>query len=200
MRSIRAALMDAVVAALPVAIVYFAGWAYLSSYLGAFEIDATQVTIPVTTVLVYAFRPISDLRVLIPAIVILLAWQYVALNPKLRKIQIRTSMTVGVLLLVMMMFTLRYVASDLALEMAEFVWKGEKSISNPVLSKNNTSEVSYKKYADCEINDEMRQVIGFPDQMFVLCVNKKWPGNGVLFLVGSTGTINYYAGRRRHGS
>lgn len=102
------------------------------------------------------------------------------------------------MLLVGMMFTLKYVASDLALEMAEYVWKGEKSISNPVLTNSNNSEISYQKYLECERNDMMRQIIGFPDQMFLLCINKEWPGNGVLFAIRSDGTINYYAGRRRH--
>jgi hypothetical protein len=54
----RAALVDAVVAAVPVALVYFSGWAYLTSYLGEFGIDATQVNISFTTVLVYAFVPL----------------------------------------------------------------------------------------------------------------------------------------------
>lgn len=59
MGAIRTALMDAIAAALPVAVVYFAGWAYLSSYLAEFGIDATQVEVPFSTVLVYAFRPLS---------------------------------------------------------------------------------------------------------------------------------------------
>ncbi len=47
----RAALINAVTAALPVAIIYFGGWAYLSSYLGEFSIDATQVEVAFSTVL-----------------------------------------------------------------------------------------------------------------------------------------------------
>ena len=81
MGAIRAALLDAVVAALTLALVYFAGWASLSSYLDSFGIDYTQVSIPLTTVLVYAFTPLSNVWLLIAASVLVGGWQLVALNP-----------------------------------------------------------------------------------------------------------------------
>jgi hypothetical protein len=71
--AVRAALVDAFIAALPVALIYFSGWAYLTSYLGQFGIDATQFDVSFTTVLVYAFVPLQSCSVIfaIAAIVLL---------------------------------------------------------------------------------------------------------------------------------
>lgn len=197
MGAIRAALLDAVVAALPVALVYFAGWAYLSSYLDAFGIDYTQVSIPLTTVLVYAFTPLSNWRVLSMAAVILIVWQCVALTPSCRKLQVRTSITACAVILAAMMFTIKAVAASEAKEMAEYVWRGEKSISNFILTRLDAQESGYQKFVDCRIKDQLRQILGLPEQTFLLCINKRWKDNAVLFVIKADGTISYYAARRK---
>lgn len=196
MGAIRAALLDAVVAALPVALVYFAGWAYLSSYLDAFGIDYTQVNIPLTTVLVYAFTPLSNVWLLIAASILVVGWQIVALRPKYRKLQGRIAVSFWAVVLVATMIVIKSVAAREADVRVADVWQGRKSISNVVLSKSDTAEVGYRKYAECRDTDSNRQILGLPEQTFLLCLNKRWPGNAILFVVRADGTIAYFAGRR----
>jgi hypothetical protein len=66
----RTAIVEAAAAATPLAFVYFSGWAYLSAYLGKFDIDATQVDVSLATVLVYAFVPLNSWPVLIAIAII----------------------------------------------------------------------------------------------------------------------------------
>lgn len=196
MGAIRAALLDAVVAALPVALVYFAGWAYLSSYLDAFGIDYTQVNIPLTTVLVYAFTPLSNCWFLVAAAVLGAGWQIVALNPKYRKFQGRVAVSFWAAVLVVAMIAIKAVAAFEANIRATDVWQGRKSISQVVLSKSDSAEVGYRRYAECRASDSNRQILGLPEQMFLLCLNKRWPDNAVLFVVKADGTIAYFARRQ----
>lgn len=196
MGAIRAALLDAVVAALPVALVYFAGWAYLSSYLDAFGIDYTQVNIPLTTVLVYAFTPLSNGWLLFAAAVLIVGWQFVALNPKFRKFQSRIAVSFWAVILVIAMITIKYVAQFEANIRVADVWQGRKSISQVILSKSDTAEVGYSKYAECRASDSIRQILGLPEQTFLLCLNKNWPDNAIFFVVKADGTLAYFARRQ----
>ncbi len=196
MGAIRAALLDAVVAALPVALVYFAGWAYLSSYLDAFGIDYTQVNIPLTTVLVYAFTPLSNVWLLIALGVLVGGWQLVALNPGCRKFQSRIAVSFWAIVLVAAMIAIKLVAAFEADLRAADVWHGRKSISQVILSKSDSLEVGYRKYSECRASDSVRQILGLPEQVFLLCLNKNWPDNAILFVVKADGTIAYYATRQ----
>lgn len=196
MGAIRTALLDAVVAALPVAFVYFAGWAYLSSYLDAFGIDYTQVNIPLTTVLVYAFTPLSNGWLLFAAAVLGLGWQCVALCPKYRKFQGRIAVSFWAAVLVAAMFAVKCVATFEANIRAADVWQGRKSISQVILSKSDTAEVGYSKYAECRASESNRQILGLPEQTFLLCLNRSWPDNAILFVVKADGTIAYFARRQ----
>lgn len=196
MGAIRAALLDAVVAALPLALVYFAGWAYLSSYLDAFGIDYTQVSIPLTTVLVYAFTPLSNVWLLIAASVLVGGWQLVALNPNCRKFQARIAVSFWAAVLVAAMIAIKSVAAFEANIRVADVWQGRKSISQVILSKSDTAEVGYSKYAECRASDSNRQILGLPEQTFLLCLNKSWPDNAILFVVKADGTIAYFARRQ----
>ncbi|MCY1667032.1 hypothetical protein [Rhizobium sp. SL86] len=196
MGAIRAALLDAVVAALPVALVYFAGWAYLSSYLDAFGIDYTQVNIPLTTVLVYAFTPLSNVWLLFATAFLIGGWQLLALIPKCRKFQGRVAVSFSAIILVVAMLTIKYVAAFEANVRVADVWLGRKSISQVVLSRSDAAEVGYSKYAECRASDSNRQILALPEQTFLLCLNKKWPDNAILFVVKGDGTISYFAGRQ----
>jgi hypothetical protein len=200
MGAIRAALLDAFVAALPVALVYFAGWAYLSSYLDAFGIDYTQVNIPLTTVLVYAFTPLSNIWLLVGFILIIGTWQVASLKPSCRRLQGRIAVSFWAVILVFAMIAIKFVAAQEAAMRAANVWQGRKSISQAILSRKDDLEVGYKKYADCRASDSIRQILGLPEQIFLLCLNKNWPEYAILFVIKADGTISYYAKRQnRHG-
>ncbi|TCU38756.1 hypothetical protein EV129_104363 [Rhizobium azibense] len=197
MASMRQALVDAVVAALPVAIVFFSGWAYLSSYLGLFDVDATQVSIPFTTVLVYAFIPLKSWVVLGYLILCLGVAQYAISRAKPPAYFGFASLVVPAVALVLLLFLVQWAARVEAREMADFVWKGEKSITIPVLSTQESPDAAYSVYKQCQNERRLRQIIGFTDQMFLLCRDEDLPcWRGTMFAISNSGVITYSAGRR----
>jgi hypothetical protein len=201
----RAALVDAVVAALPVALIYFSGWAYLTSYLGQFGIDATQFDISFTTVLVYAFVPLQSQRVLwmLSGIAALgfLAFLVEIHWPDASKTGKTLTAVLGFAALIMvipLLFVISHVANAAAKEMAGNVWKGDKSQSVMVLSDAKNDEAAVKFYNACREGRRLRQIIGLPDQMFLICRSAVDPCNrGSLFAVNKDGHIIYVADKVR---
>ncbi|MDX8464208.1 hypothetical protein RFM26_00680 [Mesorhizobium sp. VK23B] len=212
MGGIRTALVDAVIAAIPVALVYFSGWAYLTSYLGNFGIDATQIDISFTTVLVYAFVPLQAFCVL--SLFLLLAALTLAAflfelhakdqNDKANKTIASVIVFVSTVLFVCLLFVIKGAAVDAAKEMAHNVWKGSKSQSIPTLAgvgnddKANDMKAVAELYRTCRDGRRMRQIIGLPDQMFLMCRSDVDPCNrGTLFAVSKEGRIIYTADKVR---
>lgn len=77
--------------------------------------------------------------------------------------------------------------------MANFVWTGEKSMSIPVLVTERT-EQAYKDFEQCRDRRGLRQIIGFPDRMYLLCRDPDLPClRGRMFVVSSAGAIIYSA-------
>ncbi|MBA1140248.1 hypothetical protein [Mesorhizobium neociceri] len=205
MGAIRAALVDAVVAALPVALVYFSGWAYLTSYLGEFGIDATQIDISFTTVLVYAFVPLQSSKVL---------WMIVAVgasgfaaflielhsDDKAKTGQTWASgfVVLTMILLVCLLFVIKGAATAAGQEMAHDVWGGRKSQSVMTLSASKPEDDASVLYEVCRKGRRLRQIIGLPDQMFLMCRSAADPCNrGTLFAVSKDGRIVYTADKIR---
>jgi len=81
----RTTLVDGALAASPVAVIYFSGWAYITSYIGQFGIDATQIDITLPVVLVYSFIPLKSIcTITIVAIMLLLmSMPYILENNKI---------------------------------------------------------------------------------------------------------------------
>ncbi|RVC41667.1 MAG: hypothetical protein E5V60_15635 [Mesorhizobium sp.] len=207
MGGVRAALVDAVIAAIPVALVYFSGWAYLTSYLGEFGIDATQIDISFTTVLVYAFVPLQAFYVLalffLLAVLTLAAFLFELYakdqNDKRNKTIAAIIAFVSALLFVCLLFVIKGAAVDAAEDMAHNVWKGSKSQSIPTLgSSGNDEKVVADLYRACRDGRRLRQIIGLPDQMFLMCRSEVDPCNhGTLFVVNKDGRITYTADKVR---
>jgi len=196
--TVRAALVDAVVAALPVAVVYFSGWAYLSSYLGEFGIDATQVEVAFSTVLVYAFIPLQNWKVL--AYFTLLAALVYALTlvPEVPAWRKNLLNLVAGFFALGLLFLVSWAAKEDAYEMATYVWKGEKSQTVPVLSAADQSKPPYPQFKACIDRRQVRQIIGLPEQLFLLCRSPESPCvYGTMIVVGKDGTIIYTANRVR---
>lgn len=196
MNSARTALYEAVAAALPIAIVYFAGWAYLAKYLAEFGIDATQVSIALSTVLVYAFVPLKSGGVLMFGIVALAVVGYMVTTP-IPKTGQRLKPLIAIAGIVVLLLIIDDAAARAASRMAQHVWKGEKSISIPVLSAP-TDDKEVAIYKACSDERRLRQVIGLTEEMYVLCRDKYAPCYyGLMFGVSNEGKIVYTAERRR---
>ncbi|MGX5842882.1 hypothetical protein ACWGTI_19365 [Mesorhizobium sp. ArgA1] len=196
MNGIRGALVDAVIAVLPIAIVFFSGWAYISSYIGEFGVDATEVTVPLPTVLVYAFSPLKSPRVLFFLAICLAGWlasEYFREKECRNQILLVASL-VG---LVIFLFVIRDAAQNEARTMAQFVWTGDKAFSVPVLITPHQDE-AYDAFEKCRDRRGLRQIIGLPDRMYLLCRDKYYPcERGRMFVVSNTGAIIYSAIKRR---
>lgn len=53
-------ISDFLIVTIPGVLLYFTGWAYLSSYLASFGIDPSELKLDTATILVYSYPPISD--------------------------------------------------------------------------------------------------------------------------------------------
>lgn len=207
MGAVRTALVEALFAALPVALVYFSGWAYLTSYLGQFGIDATQFDVSFTTVLVYAFVPLQSWWVLgIIAAIILLGFVgfLIEFNSKddskvLRSVAAGLGLS-AMVLVVALLFVIKAAASEAALEMSDNVWKGDKSQSVVTLADPKKDDPAIKLYQACREGRRLRQVIGLPNQLFLMCRSDVDECNrGTLFAVSTDGKILYSADKVREG-
>ncbi|MEI9422020.1 hypothetical protein O7A70_12655 [Mesorhizobium sp. Cs1299R1N1] len=201
----RGALGEAIVAALPVALVYFSGWAYLTSYLGEFGIDATQIDVSFTTVLVYAFVPLKAWYILLMLLVIValvLAALLFELHSddqhKGRKTTASALESLAAVAVVILLFAIKSAAGGAAKEMAHDVWKGFKSQSVAMLGDAKVNADAVALYDACRHERRLRQIIGLPNQLFLLCRSNVDPCNrGTLFVVNNEGRIIYIADKIR---
>ncbi len=207
MGAVRTALVEALFAALPVALVYFSGWAYLTSYLGQFGIDATQFDASFTTVLVYAFVPLQSWWVLgvIGAIILLgFVGFLIEFNSKddskvLRSVAAGLGVS-AMVLVVALLFVIKAAASDAAREMSDNVWKGDKSQSVVPLVDPKKDDAAIKLYNACREGRRLRQVIGLPNQLFLMCRSDVDECNrGTLFAISTDGKVLYTADKVREG-
>jgi hypothetical protein len=193
---VRTALYDAIAAALPIAIVYFAGWAYLAKYLAEFGIDATQVSITLSTVLVYAFVPLKTVGVIAYCLVALAVVGYMT-TTQIPKTARRLSLLFAIVGTCLFLFVIDDAAARAAHGMAKHVWRGEKSISIPVLSSSASGHET-AIYKMCAEDGRLRQIIGLTDGMYILCRDKYAPCYyGLMFAISLDGRIIYTAERRR---
>ncbi|RUW98961.1 hypothetical protein EOA30_24895 [Mesorhizobium sp. M8A.F.Ca.ET.059.01.1.1] len=210
MGGMRAAFANAVIAAIPVVLVYFSGWAYLTAYLGEFGIDATQIDVSFTTVLVYAFVPLQKLWVL--SVILLLAVMAFGLfilelyskdqNDKLNKTVVSVIALLSLIaavVFVCLLFVIRGAAVDAARDMAHNVWKGSKSQTFLTLvNTGNDEKAVVELYRACRDGRRLRQIIGLTGEMFLICRSDVDPCNrGTLFLVNKDGRIVYTADKVR---
>lgn len=199
MTGTRTAIVEAAAAATPLAFVYFSGWAYLSAYLGKFDIDATQVDVSLATVLVYAFVPLNSWPVLLTIAGLAVVYLLSAFVRPLVKPVRRTGLVLMLAALVALLFVVRNSADAAAEEMADLVWFGQKSITNAVVKPPDKADQSYEEYARCRDSRRLRQILGTTDTMYLLCRNDVLPcWHAVLFAVRNDGAIAYSAERRRN--
>lgn len=196
MNTVRTALYEAIAAALPIAIIYFAGWAYLVKYLAEFGIDATQVSIALSTVLAYAFVPLKSGGVIMYCAVSLFVIGYLV-TTKVYKTVKRLSFVFAVVGVGLFLFVIDDAAARAAEKMAKHVWNGEKSISIPVLAATATGD-AVSSFETCSKERRLRQIIGLTDEMYVLCRDMYLPCSyALMFAISKEGRIIYTAERRR---
>ncbi|RUW62422.1 hypothetical protein [Mesorhizobium sp. M7A.F.Ca.US.008.03.1.1] len=169
----------------------------MSSYIGEFGVDATEVTVPLPTVLVYAFSPLKSPRVLFFLAFCLAAWvaagYYLGTKECRNQIMLVASLTA----LAIFLFVVRDAAQAEARAMAHLVWTGDKAFSVPVIIAPHQDE-AYDAFEKCRDRRGLRQIIGLPDRMYLLCRDKYYPcERGRMFVVSNAGAIIYSAIMRR---
>ncbi|MCJ8517742.1 hypothetical protein ABID21_000745 [Pseudorhizobium tarimense] len=190
MNTVRTALYEAIAAALPIAIIYFAGWAYLVKYLAEFGIDATQVSIALSTVLAYAFVPLKSGGVIMYCAVALFVIGYLV-TTRVHKTVKRLSFIFAIVGLALFLFVIDDAAARAAAKMAKHVWNGQKSISIPVLNQPATNDAA-SIFQTCSKERRLRQIIGLTDEMYVLCRDAYFPCSyALMFAINKEGRIIY---------
>jgi hypothetical protein len=58
-QDLRQTLIDFLVVAVPAVVFYFLGWVYLSSYLGLFGINISELNLDLPTILIYSASPVQ---------------------------------------------------------------------------------------------------------------------------------------------
>ena len=192
MASAREALQEAALAALPVAVVYFSGWAYLSSYLNDFGLDATQVSVALTTVLVYAFKPLSSWPVLgTCAAFLVVAASAFFLPQRYRDRLAAFNYLFGFVTIVVLLFLIRWVGQNQANELAESVWHGDHLQTQVVPVTPVRGDVAYTNYELCRSGSRLQQILGLPEQTFLLCRSELSPcERGTIYAFGASGAIS----------
>lgn len=177
-KALRTLISDALVASAAMGIVYFSGWAFLSSYLNAFGIDPTQVSLPLTTVLVYAFRVLQSwwlIAGLCLAAVGVGFW--VAYGKRLfawlgcRRCVLPANLFITLMVAAGTLFAINWAAEIRALELARDVWLGNRPATVLLLTKTASEEESElaDQYPNCVNAGLMRLIIGLPTKSFLLC-------------------------------
>lgn len=198
MSTIRNAILDTVLAALPVAVVYFSGWAYLSRYLGQFGVDATQVDIPITTVLVYAFIPLNSAEVLAYLLVVGIIAAVLSLISSPSSFTVALYFFGGTVGIVLLLFVVMDAAERRATVMSDHVWQGQKSITVVPLRPGGPQDVGRAHYDRCVEGRQLRQIIGLRETLFLLCRSAAAPKfHGVMFVINADREIAYFAERTR---
>lgn len=201
----RTTLVDGALAASPVAVIYFSGWAYITSYIGQFGIDATQIDITFPVVLVYSFIPLKSIcTITIAAIMLLLmSMPYILENNKIvRDVNFRwialICYMITTALAIILLFAIKASANAAAHAMADQVWAGNKAQSEVPLRETLNGILPYRMYQSCQNGGRLRQIVGLRDQLFLLCRSQYDPCNrGTLFSVSSRGHILYFAPKVR---
>jgi hypothetical protein len=184
---LRQAIQDAVLAVLPIALVYFSGWAYLSNYLGGFGIDATAVNIPIDTVLVYAFRPLYSWQIIGLLSFFSASASAVRYSRFARRVWIKLDLFFVAIALIVALVTINYTSTVKSDALIESVWNGDRPRTTATAESPADHIDDYKV---CATDRRLSKVIELPDRVYVLCRSEIQPcDRGILFLVGNDGRL-----------
>jgi hypothetical protein len=206
MATFRDVVTDALVVSVAGGIIYFSGWAFLSNYLSAFGIDPTQVSIPLTTVLVYAFRVLQSpwllgylaFVLIIGSVCIVWARAKSLLTPP--RWERRTwhyafwpvALILSLGLASFTLFAVNWIAGNRATELAAEVWLGNRPETIVEVTREGSfagSELA-RRYFGCARSGLMRLIIGLPDRTYLLCRSDIQPcQRALVFAITNEGRI-----------
>lgn len=185
--SLKEVIIETAAVAMLAGAFYFAGWAYLSHYFVAFGIDITEVDIPLNTVLVFAFRPLKNIWLLLS----LMAWFGLALlyvNQKQtwqQKFPVLWSpafiFPAAVALTAAFFLVVDWSASSRAQESARNVWIGHRV--KPAIPLNSNAGGDTDSYNQCLARHGFVQVFAVPERTYLLCPSEHVSGKGSLYVL-----------------
>lgn len=197
MSSMKTAVLEAIVAAFPVAILYFSGWAYLTGYIGYFGIDATEVEIAFSTVLVYAFIPLKAWPVLCFLALAAVFGYYFTTQEWSGIARLRWA-ALGLVAAVAFLLVVKFSANWEARNMSDHVWRGAKSHTVAMVPYRVSDGKYHQLYRTCADQRRLRHIIGLPGRTYVLCRSAVTPCTaGTMFVINDEGRIIYVADKAR---
>lgn len=190
----RSFLPEAIIASIPIALLYFLGWAYLAHLMGRFGIDITAVEIPFQTVLVFSFRPLSEPEFQIGlafAVILAFLTKYFLYAQGVKIIDSTIAISGSVILLPFVMFLLVALAQHSADSFAWKVWNGDRvRIKAHIVQEDGSDMVA--DYVHCIRKNWLINIISFHDRSFFLCTGEdEFVVSGQVFQTNSEGRVKY---------
>jgi len=189
-------LRDFAISVLPVAILYFCGWAYLSFYLSAFGINIGELGLDIQTVFIYSFSPIYVLATQQTSVVIIALGLYAALyiiyratrrrNKAPEEHQLSLSFydilsyfLVGLALFLSLLIPIRWGANY----KSQNLWShgGTFTDAAPALTKSTPDLTWSENYASCRERRELSLIFSTGDRFYVLCRDSGNQAQGLVF-------------------
>lgn len=190
----RGILPEALLASIPVALLYFVGWAYLNRFLGRFGIDITSVDIPLTTVLIFSFRPFGTpvfYILLFCIVIIVLIVRLLVYTRMIPAFSLDGTVLVcfGFLALPLTFQSFKSLADTSANSFAESIWQDERARVKFVAWEDSPASLM-ADFSHCNERNWLRHIISFQDTSFVLCAAENGPSRrGAVFQVSSEGRV-----------
>jgi uncharacterized membrane protein YidH (DUF202 family) len=190
-------LRDFAISALPVAILYFCGWAYLSFYLSAFGINIGELGLDIQTVFVYSFSPIYVLATQQTSVVIIALGLYTALYIIYRATRRRNKATseerqfslsfydilsyflFGLVVFLALLIPIRWGADY----KSQHLWShgGTFTDAAPALAKSTPDLTWSESYASCRERRELSLIFSSGDRFYLLCRDSGNQTQGLVF-------------------
>ena len=192
----RSFLPEAIIASIPIALLYFLGWAYLAHLMGRFGIDVTVADIPFQTVLIFSFRPLSEpeFRIgLALAVASFLIIKLFAHDSVVSIIKMNLSITMSLVIVAtpLIFLSLAYLAKESADTFAWKVWNDNRVRVQPAVKKSYDWFI-LDDYKHCISKNWLRHIVSFQKQSFFLCTDVDGlAANGRVYQTDSDGSVQF---------
>ena len=187
-------IKQAAVTAIPIALLFFGGWAFLSAYLGLFGVDITEIDLSIQSTLVFSFRSLNTWWALVAAVVgLVLGFLVWHLRSSVQKCGPLCSVTLAFAVVVVTFKGLDGLAREAASQVANQVWDGRRVRIEARLEPEEMASGTKltEDYLACLSRRGFVNVFSTTKRSFVLCRSSDNPTEtGMLYVVDQPGIIS----------
>ncbi|MEE2952532.1 MAG: hypothetical protein VYD57_14965 [Pseudomonadota bacterium] len=180
---------EAIIALVPAAFAFILGWAYLTSYLARFNVDITEIEVPLITTFIFSYPVILRFDFLITVMAIFALVYFGRMIPDRTRWwralrSFRYVVCLGAIVVLIPLF-----AEVAAMQKADSVWKGS-SFEARLSLKEEGNKAWIADYRKCAAERRVKLVFDTPGETILICRSKYTPCNyGDVYIVGSDGTL-----------